>query len=843
MVKTCINYSETNKDQYKEYFDKYSFPLSSFQKFAIEAIVDGHHSLSCVPTGSGKTLPALFAIDFFVSKGKKVIYTSPIKALSNQKYYEFTQKFPNISIGLLTGDIKINPEADVLIMTAEILQNTLYRKKQKSSQPQELKSSSLLMFDMDFDNELACVIQDEIHMINDADRGHVWEGIILLLPKHVQMVMLSATLDKPEKFAHWIENRGNMLIDEDEENNFNNSNNDKKEVYLATSNFRHVPLTHYSFITCNTGIFKAIEKDKELEKEILGSIDKLVVLQSPIGEFNDVNYHKMKKMLTLFEQKKVYVKRSHVLNQLCKYMVEHNMLPAVCFILSKKQIEISAYEITIPLLEDDSKVTYIVRRECEQILRSKIPNYQEYLELPEYLKVISLLEKGIAIHHSGVMPILREMVEILFEKGYIKFLFATETCSVGLNMPIKTAIFTDVKKFDGNCMRMLHPHEYNQASGRAGRRGIDTVGHVIHLSNLFRNIELSEYKIMMQGKPQILVSKFKISYNLLLNLIMFGDKDYLKFCKCSMIQDHIDSNLKIISNQIKKLESDIINIIPTRTSKQTVDRYLELYELRKVSVNRKKKDIDREIQNIQDENKFIETDKIIIIKHNEKLNELVELKKQFHIDDSYLDNNIKKILQIMRESKFIKTENNNNVLTDIGFIASQLREVHCLVFANILNNKLFELLDSKQIIIVLSCFTNINVNEEQRSIVSSSNDTNINLIINEIIMLYNDYQDFENETNTFTGTDFTFHYDLIEYILLWVNCNSTAECKFVLQSLEKDKGIFLGEFVKAITKINNISSEIEKIAESIGNISLLSKLHEIPQLTLKYVATSQSLYV
>ena len=310
-----------------------------------------------------------------------------------------------------------------------------------------------------------------------------------------------------------------------------------------------------------------------------------------------------------------------------------------------------------------------------------------------------------------------------------------------------------------------------------------------------------------------------------------------------MIQDHIDSNLKIISNQIKKLESDIINIIPTRTSKQTVDRYLELYELRKVSVNRKKKDIDREIQNIQDENKFIETDKIIIIKHNEKLNELVELKKQFHIDDSYLDNNIKKILQIMRESKFIKTENNNNVLTDIGFIASQLREVHCLVFANILNNKLFELLDSKQIIIVLSCFTNINVNEEQRSIVSSSNDTNINLILNEIIMLYNDYQDFENETNTFTGTDFTFHYDLIEYILLWVNCNSTAECKFVLQSLEKDKGIFLGEFVKAITKINNISSEIEKIAESIGNISLLSKLHEIPQLTLKYVATSQSLYV
>jgi superfamily II RNA helicase len=201
MVKFCTELYPTGKEQkYSEYFEKYSFPLSSFQKFAIEAIVEGHHSLSCVPTGSGKTMPAIFAIDFFTSKRKKVIYTSPIKALSNQKYYEFTQKFPGISIGLLTGDIKINPEADVLIMTAEILQNTLYRKKQNKDNELPVgingSTNSLLMFDMDFENELGCVVQDEIHMINDAERGHVWESIILLLPKHIQMVMLSATLDR-----------------------------------------------------------------------------------------------------------------------------------------------------------------------------------------------------------------------------------------------------------------------------------------------------------------------------------------------------------------------------------------------------------------------------------------------------------------------------------------------------------------------------------------------------------------------------------------------------------------------------------------------------------------------
>ena len=842
MVKFCTELYPAGKEQkYSEYFDKYSFPLSSFQKFAIEAIVEGHHSLSCVPTGSGKTMPAIFAIDFFTGKGKKVIYTSPIKALSNQKYYEFTQKFPGISIGLLTGDIKINPEADVLIMTAEILQNTLYRKKQKKEDEliAQGSSASLLMFDMDFENELGCVVQDEIHMINDSERGHVWESIILLLPKHIQMVMLSATLDRPEKFALWIENRGNVVSEVE----------NKKEVYLATSSFRHVPLTHYSFITTNNGIFKAIKKDKELEKEIRDTVDKLHVLQSPIGEFNEPNYYKVKKMLTMFEQKQVYVKRSHVLNQVCKYMVENNMLPAVCFILSRKQIEVAAKEITVPLLEDDSKVGYIVRRECEQILRAKLPNYQEYLELKEYLNMVALLEKGIAIHHSGVMPILREIVEILFEKGYIKFLFATETFSVGLNMPIKTAIFTDVKKFDGSGMRMLHPHEYNQASGRAGRRGIDTVGHVIHLSNLFRNIELAEYRIMMQGKPQTLVSKFKISYNLLLNLISIGDNDYLQFCKRSMIQDDIDASLGTIYGQMAKLEAEIETLSQSlehsRTPRDVVARYIELLEASKTAVNKKRKEIDREIQQIRDSHKFIEADKNGASKYYAKIGELESVKSQFNTTESFLNESVNKILKIMKQDGFIADdpESRKNVITQVGFMASHIREVHCLVFAKMIDGNAFDELDAMQIISIFSCFTNVNVSDEHKSFRPNTKDSQVKKIVEKISDMYNYYQDFETEQNAFTGVDYNMHYDLIDYVQAWARCESAAECKTILQNLEANKGVFLGEFVKAISKINNISCEMEKIAESIGNIALLSKLREIPQLTLKFVATNQSLYV
>ena len=194
-------------------------------------------------------------------------------------------------------------------------------------------------------------------------------------------------------------------------------------------------------------------------------------------------------------------------------MVENEMLPALCFVLSRKQLEICAKEITFPLLEFDSKVSYTIRYECEQIIR-KLPNYQEYLDLPEYQTMVSLLEKGIAIHHSGVMPVLKEMVEILYGKGYIKLLFATETFSIGVNMPTKTVVFTDITKYDGNTQRILYSHEYTQMAGRAGRRGIDTVGNVIHLTNLFRSniFDNLSYKNMMSGKPQTLISKFKISF-------------------------------------------------------------------------------------------------------------------------------------------------------------------------------------------------------------------------------------------------------------------------------------------------------------------------------------------
>ena len=835
MVKVCslTFYPKENELKYQNHFEKYEYPLHIFQKFAIEAIVEGQHVLVTAPTGSGKTLPGDFSIDYFHSKGKKVIYTTPIKALSNQKFYDFTNKYKDISIGLITGDIKTNPDADVLIMTTEILLNKLFQIKSSTPVP-----SSSVSFDMDIENELGCVVFDEIHMINDQSRGHIWEQSIMMLPKHIQVIGLSATLDNPEKFALWLENKGEY------------NETPEKVVYLASKLTRAVPLTHYGFITTTSGIFKAI-KDKATQEEIKSIINKPFVLQNAKGEFNEQEYHKMNKMLTLFERNNVRIKRQHVLNQVTKHLVENEMLPALCYVFSRKQLEVCANEVTTNLLEFDNKTPYIIDRECEHIIR-KLPNYQEYLNLPEYVNMVALLRKGIAIHHSGVTPVLREMVELLFVKGYIKLLFCTETMSVGINMPVKTTIFTDICKFDGENNRMLYSHEYTQAAGRAGRLGLDVVGHVIHLNNLFRNVEtMTSYKNMMSGKPPTLKSKFKISYNLLLNLIDIGDNNFIHFARKSMVKDDLDNELKDIYREICQANSELDTMETSfkkslRTPMNIVNEYLQLHEMKNNAVNKKRKEFERQIEELKDHYVNIEFDKLSVQKYNSKIKKIDDLQDEYNYVEKFIDSNVETIIHLLRDEGFIdmnKTNNNQLSLTLKGSIASNLRETHCLVFSQLFQENIFDTLSSFQLVSLFSCLTNIVVKDEMKNYVPRIDDVSFKNIIFKVKNMYNDYITKEANLSINSGIEYTFHYDLLNYVEKWCYCENVEECKLLLQILADEKEIFLGEFVKALLKINNICNELEKIAEMIGNISLLSKLKEIPLLTLKYVVTNQSLYV
>ncbi len=833
MVRICEDtYHEEREAEYKHYYEQYPYKLHDFQKWCVEATVTGNHCLLMAPTGSGKTFGGDFAITYFHSIGKKVIYCSPLKALSNEKFHLFTQKYPYIRVGVVTGDVKCNPDADVIIMTTEILLNKLY--KLNNNQNSQV-INSINSFDIDINNELGCVVFDEIHFILDEHRGCIWEQSIMLLPSHIQIIGLSATLEKPEKFANWIE-----------------SVKDKKEVYLAQKYKRAVPLIHYTFITAANTLNKHI-KDKETQQEIKRVLDKPFVIQDENGNFNEAQYKLNTKVLELFEKNEVRVKRQHVLNKVCEHLVEKEMLPALCYVFSRKQVEKCAEELTTTLLEFDSKVPYTVDYECEKIMR-KLPNYEEYLRLPEYINTVKLLRKGIGMHHAGLMAPLREMTELLFNMGYIKILFCTETMAVGINLPVKTTIFTDIFKFNGENNRLLYAHEYTQAAGRSGRLGLDTVGHCIHLNNLFRQVDYNNYRTMMNGKPQKLISKFKISYNLLLNLIN-NNSNYkenslnslvVDYAKRSMIQYDLDNKATGLAKQLAELEADASRLeeacktitIPS----QIMDDYVRLTDMLPYTANKKRKECERDLKKITDEYKSIANERATLKKFIDKKKEILVLNKSINDNQYYLDYNVDRVLHVLTDEQLI----NDGLLTIRGQIAASIRELPCLPFAALIEDGSLNHLDEYGLIAVFSCFTNVAVGEEW-----STNDINmVNNIDNNVVSILktidNSCEKFmalETQLMLDTGVDYSKHYNMIEYATEWAKANNEEQCKWVLQLASQEKDIFLGEFVKAILKIVAVAAEMESIAEMLCQVDFLYKLRQIPTLLLKYVATNQSLYI
>ena len=784
------------------YESVFPFQLSDWQKRALQSIEDGNHCLVTAPTGSGKTVPAEYAIHYFIGKGKKVIYTSPIKALSNQKYYEFQQKFPEVSFGILTGDIKDNPEADVLIMTTEILCNHLHNLRHPDSK---------LEFNIDLHEELGCVVFDEVHYINDADRGTVWEECFMLLPAHVQLVMLSATIATPEKFAGWIESLHPEV---------------GKKVLLCDTSLRAVPLSHYMWLTAIDSAFHS--KDKKAVAVMEKVCNKLTLLYNEKDGFqerafkdvSDARYHL---------QSNHHIKRQHVLNQVVGHLKHNEMLPAICFVYSRKNVERFAKELTHTL--NDSLKMNKVAKECRAVL-SRFPNAKEYMALPEYSVIVSLLEKGIGIHHSGLLPVFREMIELLFSKGYVQMLFATETFAVGLNMPTKTVLFTSLKKFDGNEHRYLLPHEYTQQAGRAGRRGYDTVGHVIHLNNLFEMPTTNEYKVMLGNVPQKIVSKLKISYSMILNC-----DDPEEFVKNSAVQHDIEKELAYYREQKEKLAERVETLEKhfaesSRTSKEDLLRIMDLEDTMSMYRNKQRKAKERELSALYDENKFAKQDLTQMVELKTLQNEQKELEGYMENTENYVKNQMNAIRDILQANHFVDQR---------AEIARNIKEAHPLMMTDVFEK--FGHLDAHELVAFFSCFTNVNVGEDVKNSVPKCKAVRALQLIEMAKMQLDHYYNEEIRTNIFSGACYDMHFDLADECLRWSDCKTEAECEQFLTELQKEKGIFIGEFVKAILKINAMAKEMIKVCEIMGITDVHHTLSQIGDLTLKSVCTSQSLYV
>jgi len=773
-----------------------SLVLDTFQLAAMTAIREGHHPLVTAHTGSGKTLPAEYAIEYFIGeKGKKVIYTAPIKSLSNQKFHEFKAKFNGISFGIMTGDVKFNPDADCVIMTTEILRNSL-----------AAGGDGL--------DGVGCVVFDEVHYINDADRGKVWEECIMWLPPQVTMVMLSATIDRVSQFAEWIEGIKNGCDGEKET---------KSEVWICSTGKRVVPLIHYTYMTANSGDLRGL--DKEERDFVNGFIDTPKTVKNPDGTFverNIVDTFRVAKLIGVDA-----VKRSTVIHRAVTYLNENCMLPAICFVFSRKKANDMARQLSINLLsgEDDVTTSSNVSREVLTILK-RLPNLEEYVRTAEYEEMIELMQRGIAVHHSGVIPVLREVVEIMFSRGYVKMLFATETFAVGVNMPTKTVLFTDIQKFAETQFRFLHPHEYTQMAGRAGRRGLDKVGHVFHLFNMYDGVgAIGQHtlKSILGGAPQTLRSKFAVGYDTILNFAADGEGNLversLNFVCNSMIRYEIDSTLAVIDRQLAEKRAKLVPIEPWQ-EKLVLD-YEERMRIMDAASKKHKPRLAAELKDFIEETKKrtgADINKIL-----QKKADLVAMEtecRELEVErlrvEGQLRWDVERAYDRLEECGLIA---NGELVYPTGAAAMCFKEVDCLSWSIALerNRELFDALSVAELVGFLSMFAYDKGGDE----------LDCGLIGNERI---------EKLVELFGGE---LSREKWRFFADWCDAIDDTACKQIIV----DSGLYAGEFVKIVLKINNICDEISAACGVFGYIGLAKKVSEVSGATLKSIVTAQSLYL
>ncbi|XP_045157858.2 exosome RNA helicase MTR4-like [Mercenaria mercenaria] len=440
----------------------YPFILDPFQKEALLCLENNQSVLVSAHTSAGKTVVAVYAIAMSLRDKQRVIYTTPIKALSNQKYRELFEEFQDV--GLMTGDVTINPTASCLVMTTEILRSMLYR-------------GSEIM------REVGWVIFDEIHYMRDKERGVVWEETIILLPDNVHYVFLSATIPNARQFAEWI------------------CHLHKQPCHVVYTDYRPTPLQHYIYPAGGDGIHLVVDENGEFREENFNTA------MSVLKDAGDAAKGDSKGRKGGFKNQETNCFK------IVKMILERQFAPVIVFSFSKKDCEAYALQMTKLDFNTDEEKDLV-----QEVFNNAIDALSdEDKKLPQVEHVLPLLKKGIGIHHGGLLPLLKETIEILFSEGLIKALFATETFAMGLNMPARTVLFTSARKFDGKDFRWVTSGEYIQMSGRAGRRGLDDRGIVILMID--EKMPPAAGKLVLKGAADPLNSAFHLTYNMVLNLL------------------------------------------------------------------------------------------------------------------------------------------------------------------------------------------------------------------------------------------------------------------------------------------------------------------------------------
>ena len=540
------------------------FTLDPFQQVSIASIERGESVLVSAHTSAGKTVVAEYAIAQSLKNNQRVIYTSPIKALSNQKYREFAAEFGDV--GLMTGDVTINPTATCLVMTTEILRSMLYR-------------GSEIM------REVAWVVFDEIHYLRDKARGVVWEETIILLPDKVRYVFLSATIPNAMQFAEWI------------------TKSHGQPVHVVYTDFRPTPLQHYFFPAGADGIHLIVDEKGFFREDNFNKA--MTTISDKQGDDPADAMAKRKGKGKDKRLNKGGTKGPSDIYKIVKMIMMKNYNPVIVFSFSKNLCEAYALQMSNLTFNEKSEKDMV-----EKVFNSALEMLtEEDKQLPQIQNILPLLKRGIGIHHSGLLPILKETIEILFQEGLIKVLFATETFSIGLNMPAKTVVFTSVRKFDGVSQRWVSPSEFVQMSGRAGRRGLDDRGIVIMMID--EKMEPAIAKGIVRGEQDKLNSAFYLGYNMILNLMRVEEispEFMLERCFYQF------QNTASVSG----LEKELHNLEMQWSDMQIADEGIirEYYDLRK-QLDTHSKDMRDVINHPNYCLQFMQSGRLVRIKHND----------------------------------------------------------------------------------------------------------------------------------------------------------------------------------------------------------------------------------
>jgi len=477
----------------QKFAQTFPFELDPFQIDACHALENGKGVLVAAPTGAGKTIIGEFAVDLVINSGGKCFYTTPIKALSNQKFTELCAKYGESKIGLLTGDTSINSEAQIVIMTTEVLRNMIY-------------SNSKTI------DELKYVVMDEVHYLADKFRGAVWEEILIHLSDAVQIISLSATVSNAEEFGEWLQTvRG--------------------ETEIIVSEIRPVPL--YQHVLFGNRLLDLFGENQKLNPE-LTRLERDSYRQVR-GNWRD----KPKGPKPLM--------RSEVIEKLDR----EGLLPAITFIFSRNNCDAAVRQCLaagIKLTNTDE------RKIIRSVISKNMKNLaEEDLVVLGYYEWADALERGIAAHHAGLLPAFKVTVEELFQQGLVKAVFATETLALGINMPARTVVLEKLSKWNGEGHVAISPGEYTQLTGRAGRRGIDIEGNAVILWN--NDLDSTSVGGLASTRTYPLKSSFKPTYNMSINLIsQFGSSRARTSLESSLAQFQADKAVVGLAKQIRKNE-------------------------------------------------------------------------------------------------------------------------------------------------------------------------------------------------------------------------------------------------------------------------------------------------